>query len=100
MRRAAGRSWAAGEVNGEAFEGDAALAGAQVGEPDEAEGEHGGGIGIGRAGDGGPTVLPVLEVSAREGGREGVFEIGFGADLGQGPLRKLAAQQKAEAFAK
>src|ERR1019366_2342503 len=68
---------AGGEVNGEAFEGDAALAGAQVGEPDEAEGEHGPGIGVGRAGDGGPTVLPVLEVGAGEGGREGVFEIGF-----------------------
>src|ERR1017187_5999511 len=99
MRRAAGRSWAAGEVNGEAFEGDAALAGAQVGEPDEAEGEHGGGIGIGRAGDGGPTVLPVLEVGARESGGKGALEIGLGADFGQGPLGKLAAQEEAEALA-
>ena len=90
---------AGGDVERESFEGDAALARAEIGEPDEAEGEHGGGVAIGRAGDGGPAVLAVLEVGAREGGGERVFEIGFGADLGQGPLRKLAAQEEAEALA-
>ena len=90
---------AGGEVEREPFEGDAALARAEVGEPDEAEGEHGGGVGIGRAGDGGPAVLPVLEIGAREGGGEGVLEIGFGADLGEGPLGELAAQEEAEALA-
>ena len=44
-------------------------------------------------------MLSVLEVGAREGGGEGVFEIGFGADFGEGPLGKLAAQEEAEALA-
>ena len=44
-------------------------------------------------------MLPVLEVGAREGGGEGVLQIGFGADLGQGPLGELAAQEEAEALA-
>ena len=44
-------------------------------------------------------MLPVLEVGAREGRGKGVLEIGFGADLGQGPLGKLAAQEEAEALA-
>ena len=86
-------------VDREPLDGDAPLAPAQIGQPDEAEGEHGGGVAIGRAGDGGPPVLAVLQVSAREGGGERVFEIGLGADLGQRPLRKLAPQEEAEALA-
>ena len=54
---------------------------------------------IGRAGDGGPAVLAVLQVGAREGRGEGVLEVGFGADFGQVPLRELAAQEEAEALA-
>ena len=90
---------AGGNVEREPFHGDAALARAQIGEPDEAEGKHGGGIAFRRAGDGRPAVLAVPEEGAREGGGEGVFQIGLGADLGQGPLRKLAPQEQAEALA-
>ena len=57
------------------------------------------GVAFGRTGDGGPAVLAVFEKGAWEGRREAVLEIGFGAEFGQIPLRKLTAQQEAKAFA-
>ncbi len=44
-------------------------------------------------------MLAVFEKGAGKGGREAVLEIGLGAEFGQIPLRKLTAQQEAEAFA-
>ena len=88
-----------GQVQRQTLDGNAPFAGAQVVQPDEAEGEHRGGIALGRAGDGRPGVLSVAQKGAREHRREAVFQVGFGAQLGQFPFRELAAQEQAEAFA-
>jgi len=91
---------AGGNVDREAFQGDAAIARSQVGKPDQPEREHGGGVAFGRACDGGPAVLAVAKKGARERGRETVFEIGFSADLRRLPFRKLPPQKEAEPLAK
>ena len=90
---------AGGQVQRQALDRGAPFAGAQVVQPDEAEGKHRGGIALGRAGDGRPGVLSVAQKGARKHRREAVFQVGFGAQLGQFPFRELAAQEQAEAFA-
>ena len=44
-------------------------------------------------------MLAVLQVGAGERGRQGVLQVGFGADFGHGPLGKLAPEEEAEALA-
>ena len=90
---------AGGQVQRQALDGRARFAGAQVVQPDEAEGDERGGIALGRAGDGRPGVLSVAQKGAREYRREAVLEVRFGAQLGQFPFRELAAQKQAEALA-
>jgi len=53
-------------VDRESLNGDAALAGSQVREPDEGERHDGGCIAFDGAGDSGPCVLTVFQKGARE----------------------------------
>ena len=91
---------AGGDVEGQPLQGHAGFARAQVRQPDEAESQDLRGIPFGRAGDGRPAVLAVLQERARKGRRKAEFQVGFGAQLGQVPLGKLAAQEQAEPLAK
>ena len=91
---------ARGEVKRQTLHRDAALAGAQVGEPDEPEGQQRRGVALGRTGDGGPAMLSMAQKGAREGGRETELQVGLGAELGQVPFGELAAQEQPETFAK
>jgi hypothetical protein len=87
------------KVHGEALYGDAGFTITQISEPDQAESENIGMVGIGRAGDGGPTVLAVFEERTWEGGGEAVLEGSFGGDLGERPFWELATQEETESLA-
>ena len=87
-----------GQVDREPFHRHAAFAGAKIAKPDEPEGEHGGGVRVGRTGDRGPAMLAVPQIGAGERGRQRVFQVGFGADFGHRPLGKLAPQEQAKAL--
>jgi hypothetical protein len=82
------------------FHREAPLGHAQVRQPDEPEGKQRRGVTLGRAGDGSPSVLSVAGKSAWESRRKAEFEVGFGAEFGQVPFRKLAVQEQTESLAK
>ena len=83
----------------EPFDGETALALAQMVEPDEAEGEHMVGLEAGWGEYRGPGRLAFRDQRAREGGREGVLEIGASGELAQRPARELAGERAAELLA-
>jgi len=77
------------------------ITGAEIGEPDETEGKDRGGVVLlGRRGNGSKTLVAAAEEGAGEHGGKAVFQIRFGGDFGDCPIRIFASKETAEAFAK